>query len=72
MKSIDNKAVKNMVEKKLNIMMGASSVEDLKIAYNAMQSALKNYYDTCLAVAEYNELVAEFAAPVVEYEPTEG
>lgn len=69
MKSIDNKAVKNMVEKKLNIMMEANSVEALKNSYAELQTELKRYYDTCLSIAEYNELIAEFAPATVEYEP---
>lgn len=69
MKSIDNKAVKNMVEKKLNIMMGASNIDGLKTSYAELQAELKRYYDACLAVAEYNELLAEFAPATVEYEP---
>lgn len=69
MKSIDNKAVRNQVEKKFNIMMGAHDVDSLKVAYEELQSSLKRYYDVCLSVAEYNELLAEFAPATVEYEP---
>lgn len=69
MKSIDNKAVRNMVEKKLNCMMGANDREKLKETFEELQGALRKYYETSLAVAEYNELIAEFAPPTVEYEP---
>lgn len=71
MKSIDNKAVKNMVEKKLNVMMGANNIDDLKASYAELQTELKKYYDVCIAVAEYNELLAMFAPATMEFEPVD-
>lgn len=69
MKSIDNKAVRNLVEKKLNIMMGANDMERLNESYAELRSALKQYYDACAAIAEYNNLISAFSEPTVEYEP---
>lgn len=71
MKSINTKALRNMVEKKLNVMVGAQDAEQLRCAYNDFQAVLKQYYDVCLEMAEYNDLLAEFAPPTVEYEPAD-
>lgn len=70
MKSINNTAVSNMVDKKLHIMMSASSVEDLRVAYADIREALEQYYDACMTIAEYNELMNEFDPATVGYEPT--
>lgn len=63
MKSINNKAVKNMVLAELEIMMSADTTEALKDNYDSLQDSIKRYYETCKAIAEYNELLARFAGP---------
>lgn len=60
MKSIKNGAVKNMLAKQIDLMINAGDLAELQQRYDKVQAALKDYYNICKSVAEYNELLKTF------------
>lgn len=60
MKSIKNKAVKNMLAEQISLMLNAGTREELQERYDTVLKALKTYYDICLSIAEYNEVLKAF------------
>lgn len=60
MKSIKNNAVKSMLAKQIDLMINAGDLAELQKYYDKVQTALKDYYNICKSVAEYNELLKTF------------
>lgn len=66
MKTINAKATAKRIQYAFEVMQSAQSREQLDQAYYDLDDVLRSYYQACVQIAEYNELVAKFNdAPLI-------